>query len=85
MKQFIVQVGYTDYALSAEDAVALLAICSRMRAVKRDHYDGPFHYVAGNDLIVDAIRMATVLETLALPDAADSETPSAEPSEEISF
>jgi hypothetical protein len=41
MKKFIVRISYANYAIEQEDAVALLAIASRMKLVKQNGYNGP--------------------------------------------
>lgn len=40
MNRFVVNVGYSDYAMSEADAVALLGIASRSMEVMQPRFDG---------------------------------------------
>lgn len=61
MKQFIVRISYTEYAISPEDAVALLAIASRAQSVKQIGYSGPYYVQPTQEVWLDQITMAEVL------------------------
>ena len=61
-KMFIACIGYTDYAVSKEDAVALLDIIGRLRKVKQNDYQGPYIFQEGD---------ADVLSHMALADCQE--------------
>ena len=63
-KMFIANIGYTDYAVSKEDAVALLDIIGRLRKVKQNGYQGPYIFQDGE---------ADVLSHMALADCQEPE------------
>lgn len=60
MKKFIVRVNYTDYALDPQDAVALLAIVSRMQVVKQNDYNGPYFVQPDQDTWLDSLSLSEV-------------------------
>jgi len=87
----MVQIGYTNYAISHEDAIALLGIASRMREVANPRYGDPFVFVNGGDPIVTGAQLIDVIEPsveIEQPQAAvPIAMPPADPDlpEEVSF
>lgn len=60
----IVTVGYTEYAVSSEDAIQLLEIAERARPVKRSGYGtrDPWILRTEADPFVSEARIGTVIE-----------------------
>jgi hypothetical protein len=77
MKQFIVRIGCQDYTVEKADAVALLDIASRMKAVKQNGYQGPYYVIEYQTPWLDNIAMADVAEPEPEPDKFSSATKAA--------
>lgn len=60
-KEFIVRIGYTDYAVQKCDAVALIDIASRMRVVKQSGYSGPYYVQPEEEPFVNGLQMQEVV------------------------
>ncbi|EHL99343.1 hypothetical protein HMPREF9946_03105 [Acetobacteraceae bacterium AT-5844] len=72
-KFMIARIGYRDYAVSFEDATALLAIASRSLEVKQDNYRGPYIPVEakddeGENSFVEQLRLGAVKQRQAETD-----------------
>jgi hypothetical protein len=78
-KQFIVRIGYQDYAIENADAVAILAIASRMKRVKQVGYSGPYYIQPDEDPWLDTVSMVEVRDPEPEPDKFSAATRDAIP------
>ena len=68
-KMFIANIGYTEYAVSTDDAVALVGIISRLRKVKQNGYQVPYIFQDGDPDVLSHLTFANCEEpepTLAI-------------------
>jgi hypothetical protein len=62
MKMFIVRIAYTDYAVTGEDALALIGIADRVRVVKQNNWTGPYIVEAEQEAFCTTVTLADVIE-----------------------
>ena len=68
MKSLMVTIGYTDYAVSPEDALALLGIAQRMRKLKRPNWSAPHEFDDENEPLMTSAAMVDVTESVPEPE-----------------
>ena len=69
MKQFVVTIGYSEYAISAEDALALLQIASRAKRLTGDKWNEPRELDAEQEPFVTGAALAEIVSPAKEADA----------------
>jgi hypothetical protein len=85
MKEFIVRINYTDYAVPTTDAVMLLDIASRMRVVKQNGHRGPYYVQPEQEPFIDSLQMHEVMPLEPEKEYPVPDAPSANLDDDIAF
>lgn len=60
MKQFIVTIGYDEYAVSGEDALALMRIAARAKKLSRANWNSPREYAEKQEPFITAAALEEI-------------------------
>lgn len=59
-KALIIEISFHHYEVAEEDAIRLLLIAQRCRALKRDNWNGPFQYDDDGGAFIKSAEIAEV-------------------------